>query len=166
MGSTTEIQSIASESAREIVEKFLQSFPSDLKGQLPQSFFADIGADLQADIQSCLYSRLQWSIQSTYAEISAQQREHQHPEFIPKPNYLPPEPLQQPPEKKQQRHQQKLKSNHTVRTVDNPNDPMETENHIETEHYLTLKKSPNRQRRRRRRSAAAEYQESLLNATL
>lgn len=141
-------------------------FPSELKGQLSQNFFEDIGADLQADIQSCLYSRLQWSIQSTYAEISAQQREHQRPEFIPKLNYLPPEPLQQLPERKQPRHQQTSNSNYAARTVDNPNDPMETESHVETENYLTLKKSPNRQRRRRRRRAAAEYQESLLNATL
>lgn len=165
MESTTEIQSIASESAKIIVEQFLQTIPSELKGQLSQSFFEDIGTDLEADIQSCLNSRLQWSMQSAYAEISVLQQEHQQPEPIPRLNYLPPEPLQQLPKRKQQRHQQTPNSNHAPRTVDNPNEPMETENYVKTEHYLTLKKSPNRQRRRRRRSAAAEYQESLLNAT-
>ncbi|WP_299403247.1 hypothetical protein [Acaryochloris sp. IP29b_bin.148] len=164
----TDIQSIASESAKAIVEQFLQTIPKELLDQLPQDFFEDTGAELQADIRACIDSRLRWTIQSAYAETLEQQRRETQCYDQPQQriNYSPPEPLQKLPVEKPKIQHQSRQSTYAATTVDNRNDPIETESYIEAEHYLTLKKkSPNRQRRRRRRSAAAEHQECLLNAT-
>lgn len=154
MGSTTEIQSIASESAREIVEKFLQSFPSELENQLPQDFCYEIGKDLQADIQLCLHSRLQWSMQAAQAEIVEQKRQHLMPQPHHQINFLPPQPLQKLSERESQSQKRSQHAIPQSTVLDNPVYPEKAEtddSYIdEAQPQQRIIKSPNRQRRRRR----------------
>lgn len=88
MSPNSGIQAIASESAKVIVQEFLQTLPDELVEALPEGSLDDITTDLESDLRSYVNSRLQWTAQSARAEILEQQRQKDYQEATDQQNLV------------------------------------------------------------------------------